>query len=301
MDVALATCRPLPEPDPDAQPLLDALGRRGIAATEVDWGEPEHDWSSATLTVLRSTWNYIGRLPEFQAWLARAGATSILLNPEPLVRWNLHKRYLLQLADRGVPTTPTVLLPRGSAASIAELRDRHGWGELVVKPAVSAGSYRTSRCPPGAGQDTLDDLLADADTLVQPYLPSVEGHGERALIWIDGELTHAVRKNPRFAADQENVSAQAVPISAAEARLARAAIAAVAPIGQPFYARVDVAPGSGGEPVLMELELIEPSLFFAQGPAGLERFVDGLAARLAGRERGLRGGDGATSAPGVTN
>jgi hypothetical protein len=109
--------------------------------------------------------------------------------------------------------------------------------------------------------------------LVQPYLDSVEGHGERALVWIDGELTHAVRKSPRFIGDAEQVSA-AVPIADEEAAVARAALA-VAPTPL-LYARIDVARDEHGAPRVMELELVEPSLFFAQGPAALARLVAAL-------------------------
>ena len=113
--------------------------------------------------------------------------------------------------------------------------------------------------------------------LVQPYLPSVEGHGERALVWIDGEFTHAVRKTPRFADGIEQVS-EALPISAAEHALGTAALAGLE--SELLYARVDVAPGADGAPVVMELEMIEPSLFLLQSPVALARLVDAVVRRL---------------------
>ena len=123
--------------------------------------------------------------------------------------------------------------------------------------------------------------------LVQAFLPAVEGHGERALVHIDGALTHAVRKQPRFAGDAESVSAAvaALPEEAALAErvLAEAGAALGLPAAPPLlYARCDVAPGPAGSPVLMELELIEPSLFLAEAPAALERLVRAIAARLSG-------------------
>jgi hypothetical protein len=120
-------------------------------------------------------------------------------------------------------------------------------------------------------------LCAERDLLIQPYLPSVEGHGERALVWIDGEFTHAVRKSPRFADGAESVS-EALPISSAERALGHAALRDVA--DQLLYARVDVALGFDGTPVLMELELIEPSLFLLQNPRALQRLVEGIRRRL---------------------
>jgi hypothetical protein len=153
---------------------------------------------------------------------------------------------------------------------------------VVVKPAVSAASFATRRFAPAAAEAAeahLAALAADRDVLVQPFLTAVEGYGERALIWIDGELTHAVRKTPRFAGEDETVSPAGVPIAAAEAALARRAVDAVG--ASLLYARIDVAPGPDGTPVLMELELVEPSLYFGQGPAGLARFVTALQRRLA--------------------
>jgi glutathione synthase/RimK-type ligase-like ATP-grasp enzyme len=282
VDVALASCTTLTEPDPDGAPLVDALARAGLVARILAWDDPTADWSRARLTVLRSTWNYPRRPADFLAWVDATARVCELWNPPAVVHWNVHKRYLLELAERGVPTVPTALVLRGSGIGLAAILAERGWQDVVVKPAVSAGSFRTRRFPPGeqeAGERFLAELSSERDALVQPYLASVEDHGERALIHVDGELTHAVRKSPRFADERESVSSGAVPILPAERELARRALAAV---GRPVrYARVDLAPGPAGEPRLMELELIEPSLFFTQGPLALERFVRACARRLA--------------------
>ena len=197
------------------------------------------------------------------------------------MRWNLHKGYLLELERRGVPVTPTELVPRGSTRTLASLLEAREWNDVVVKPAVSAASYRTIRVPHDdreRGESHLRALSADGDVLVQRYLPSVEDYGERSLIWIDGELTHSARKAPRFSDEEESIT-PVERIAPAEAELARAAVAAVGT--ELLYARVDVAPGPDGRPLLMELELIEPSLFFEHGPQALERMVSALS-RLLG-------------------
>jgi hypothetical protein len=281
LDVALASCRELPEPDPDAAPLARALAAAGIDAEVLAWDDGEANWSRARVTVLRSTWDYPSRRDAFLDWAERVSTVSRLWNPLAVVRWNTYKGYLLELEGRGVPVVPTVLLPSGTNATLREIRAERAWEDVVVKPVVSAASFRTRRFGAGrleAGETHLQELLAERDVLVQRYLPSVEDYGERALVWIDGELTHAVRKTPRFEGEDESVSTDAVPIAPAEAALARRAIDAV---GAPLlYARVDVAPGPEGEPVLMELELVEPSSFFPQCPPALERFVGGLRRRL---------------------
>jgi hypothetical protein len=283
MDIALVSCVALPEPDADMAPLAAAVRAAGLSCEVVGWDDPSVDWSRFDLTLLRATWNYPQALPEFLAWLARVDTVTRLWNPQELVRWNLHKGYLLELAARGIPVVPTELVRMGSTVSLADIMAARGWHELVVKPAVSAGSFRTIRTDQRsleAGEAHLRSLSAERDVLVQEYVPAVEGYGERALIWIDGALTHAVRKSPRFEGDAEQVS-ETMPITAAEAALAERVLAS---IDLPkLYARVDMAPGREGQPVLMEVELVEPSLFFSACPQALQRMVRALVREVKNR------------------
>lgn len=288
MDIALVSCVKLPEPDADMAPLEAAVRAAGLSCEVVGWDAPSVDWSRFRLTLLRATWNYPQNLPAFLDWLARVDPVTRLWNPRALVRWNAHKGYLLELEARGIPVVPTELVRAGSAVTLAEIIERRGWDEVVVKPAVSAGSFRTIRASAAggagcasleAGEAHLRSLAADRDVLVQQYLPAVEGYGERALIWIDGALTHAVRKSPRFEGDSEQVS-PAEGIAPAEAALAERVLASID--SPKLYGRVDVAPGPDGQPLVMELELVEPSLFFRHSPEALARLV-----RALGREVGL--------------
>ncbi|MBK7643339.1 MAG: hypothetical protein IPJ19_09840 [Planctomycetes bacterium] len=281
MHLRIATCKPLPETDLDEDLLLAALAARGIQARMAAWNDPAQDWDARVPTVIRSTWDYIHDLPRFLAWAERAEHSAPLWNPLAVVRANVHKRYLVELDARGVPTVPTALVERARACSIAALARERGWQRLMLKPAVGAGSFGARRFEAHeheSAQSHLDALLAQGDALVQPYLESVEGHGERALVWIDGEFTHAVRKSPRFADGFESVS-EALPIESDERELAEAVLAD-APTGL-LYARVDVARGPDGRPRLMELELVEPSLFLRQHPPACARLVAALARRLA--------------------
>jgi hypothetical protein len=280
VDVALASCSKLPKHDRDEAPLLGALRAAGLRAEVRAWDDPAADFASARLTLLRSTWNYAGQPQRFGDWLARTADATALWNPLPVVRWNLHKGYLLDLARAGVAVAPTHLVPRGSPERLADVAAARGWSDVVVKPAVSAGSRLTlrARADTEPGEAHLRALVDREDALVQPYLPAVESHGERALVFIDGALTHAVRKAPRWAGQTESITGPFVA-SGDEAALARAVLAA-AP-GPVLYARVDVAPGADGRPVLMELELIEPSLYFdLAGPRAVERLVDAIGRRL---------------------
>lgn len=277
--VLIATERRLPEPDPDEDLLMDALAESDLEPRLAAWDDPAVDWRAGRLTVIRSTWEYHHRRDRFVAWADRTAGQSQLWNPAPVLRWNSHKSYLLDLAGAGVPVIPTVLLRHGSTDSLAGIIAERRWPRVVVKPAVSASSYRTILADESAtdeGESHLRGILAERDALVQPYLQSVEDHGERAVIWIDGEFTHAVRKSPRFAADEESVS-EALPVSDDERLVAEKALALVK--GPLLYARVDLARDADGSPQVMELELIEPSLYLLQSPGALSRLVSAISSR----------------------
>jgi glutathione synthase/RimK-type ligase-like ATP-grasp enzyme len=280
LDVALATCVTLPEPDADLEPLLQALRAAGVSAEALAWDDPGADFASSRVTLLRSTWNYSEHPAAFLDWIDRTAARTSLWNPAEVVRWNAHKGYLLDLHARGVPVVPTHLAGRGDPARLADVMASRDWAEVVVKPAVSAGSRATIRVGQGdlaRGENHFRALVSREDVLVQPYQPSVEGHGERAIVTVERVATHAVRKSPRFLGDPESVS-EAVPIEDDERELVARALAAVShPL---LYARVDVARDSDGRPRVMELELIEPSLFFARSPRALEAYVDAVLRRL---------------------
>jgi len=271
--IGLVTCRRLPEPDADQELLLAALRARGHAAELLPWDEPAAEPAAFDLCVLRSCWNYHERPEDFRAWIERAERTTRLANPAPIVRGNLHKGYLAQLERDGVPIVPTVWLARGTAPSLARIVAERDWPDVVVKPAISAGSFRTRRFRRDeldAGEAFLGQLAAERDALVQPYVDAVEAGGERALVWIGGAFTHLVEKRPRFAGQDEQVSA-ARELSAEERRFGARALRGLEE--RLLYARVDVFRDADGELRLSELELIEPSLFLLQCPAALARFV----------------------------
>lgn len=285
VDVALATALELDEPDLDLAPLGEALAEAGLSSRVLAWDDPDADFGSAAVTVLRSTWNYPLVTREFLAWVEATAQCSALWNPPAIVRWNAHKGYLLELAGKGVPIVPTELVVRGSKPGLAKITGERGWENVVVKPAVSASSRGTlafTHAELALGEAHLARLADVGDVLVQQYLSSVEGYGERALIWIDGELTHAVRKSPRFQGDCESTSIEAVPITAAERTLAARALSAATKIvdEELLYARIDVAPGDRGAPVLMELELVEPSLYLSRSEAALDGLVRAIALRV---------------------
>jgi len=140
MKVRIATCLALPEVDVDAAPLAAALAAAGFAAEVVAWDDPLADWDTPAPTIIRSTWNYALDVTAYLAWIDRVARGSPLWNPADIVRGNVHKRYLLELAARGVAVIPTVLVERGATTDIAAVGTK-----IVIKPEVGAGSLGTRR------------------------------------------------------------------------------------------------------------------------------------------------------------
>ncbi len=279
-DVVLVTCRAMPDFDPEHAPIQEALSARGLSSEVVAWDAP-YDWAAPRACVLRSTWDYHLRREEFLAWADLISQRTRLFNPAHVVRWNTHKGYLRELERRGVPVLPTEWVSAASL-SLAQLCERRGWRELVVKPAVSAGAYRTKRF----GADQLEEaqrwlgaLSESGDVLVQPYAPQVETSAERSILWIDGALTHAAKRPPVLAAHAPPLDAiEPVDISSQEELFAHRVVAPWK--DELLYARVDYVLDDTGEPRLMELELVEPSLFLRLHPRAADQLAHGIARRL---------------------
>jgi hypothetical protein len=273
MRIALATCAVKPEEDPDEGPLLAALRRAGAACELLPWDDPAHDPGAFDLVVVRSTWNYPRDPDGFRSWIDRAASATRVLNPPAILRWNLHKRYLLELESLGVPIVPTLFVDRSARVDLRAALRARGWGDVVVKPAVSAASYLTRRFAGGEleeAEEFLRGLVAGRDAMVQPYLSSVETQPERSVMWIDGLVTHAVEKMPRLAGAHEAVSDARTVRDEERALLARALSGRAAGL---LYARADFLGDLDGRCVLSELELLEPSLFLLQHPPAIARLA----------------------------
>jgi hypothetical protein len=244
--------------------------------------------------VVRSTWDYVGRRDEYVAWAHRVERTTRLANPAAVVEWNTDKTYLGRLSSAGLPVVTTDWLEPGD-----RFRPPVS-GEYVVKPAVSAGSLDTNRYRAGE-HDALalahvTALLAAGRTvMVQPYLEAVDTAGETALLYLGDELSHAIRKAPLLTAAMPAVQGpykeETITVrepSPQERAVAEEVLDALGETGprsrsELLYARVDLVPGPDGSPVVLELELAEPSLFLqydGAGGAAAGRFARAIAAAL---------------------
>lgn len=286
--LALATCSEIAELDPEGLLLLAACREAGIETEAVVWDDPAVDWDRFRLVLIRSTWDYQDHPREFEAWTGAIGDR--LRNRPPIVAWNLSKRYLETLADWGFPVVPTSFVGPGDELRLPDA------GEFVVKPAVSAGSKDTARYLAGDTADrdrarghATDLLEAGREVIVQPFLASVETEAETAVILLGGRPSHSMRKGPLLERGQELEKGlfrmeEMTPRAATpeELELAEALIERFTrEVGAPLYARVDLLRGDDGRPMILELELTEPSLFLDHDEPALHRLIELLRAELA--------------------
>lgn len=288
--IALVSARAARDLDEDLPPLIAAFRALDRPVSVVDWDDPNVDWRAFELALLRSTWDYATRLEEFFAWLERTARLTRLVNPLPVVRWNTDKHYLADLARAGIPTVPSEFVEPGDDASraLARFRERHGAGELVVKPAIGAGSRDAQR---HRGADTAGIeahvrrlIGAGRSALMQPYLGRVDEQGETALIYFAGQFSHAIRKGALLRTgvgptDQLFAAETITPRepTADERRVGEQTLRAI-PFGTLLYARADLIRDSHDAPCVLELELTEPSVFLLHDQGSASRFAAAILA-----------------------
>ena len=299
--IALATCRNLPEWEVDDHPLWDVLRSKGVELAHPAWDDVDFKWEHCDLVIPRTTWDYQGRWPEFLAWMREVDQRTHLLNPISLMSWNLDKRYLLELK---VPQPPCHwvemrTLDQSQLDSLTEeilaLCREHQWRRAFLKPTIGASAIGTLRFNVPYEQDSasgkelkailkthLQEWVPKRSMILQPYVSEVEEQGECSLIYFGGEFSHAVRKVP-VTGDyrvQDDYGASDMPWSPPEAwrQGCDELLSQLNPM--PLYARCDFLHGPNHEPWLIELELIEPSLFFRHDHESPKRFADAILARL---------------------
>ncbi len=281
--IALVTCDRLPSLYGDEQALPSQFAAAGVDAEPVVWSDPAVVWSRYDLVVIRSTWDYFERIGEFTAWLDGVERDGVRLqNPVPLVRWNLDKRYLAELQTRGVRIAPTRFFDAGARVDLPSLMREAGWAEAIVKPAVSGGAWRTHRVPLAEAaerQRDLDDILRGSGALIQPFLEEIVRAGEWSIFFFGGAFSHAVIKRP--ATGDFRVQMQyggAHEAVTPPPSLLRAASEVLEALPTPtLYARIDGVERDGRFE-LMEVEVIEPYLFFPGSAGAIDRYIDAVAA-----------------------
>ena len=281
MKIALATAAHLPQMSDDDRILYEELVKRGFDAQPVIWNR-DADWSAFDVVVTRSIWDYHAHYPDFLAWLDRLDASgACLFNPTALERWNSDKHYMADLERRGVRITPTRVVDRGTARTLESVIAETGWQRIVVKPTVGSTGYETWQVdvPLTADDESrFADQIARMDMLVQEFVPGVKD-GERSFVFINGEYTHCVLKKAAGSEFRVHIewggTVERIQPPDEQVEWARSVVAVV---DQPWmYARVDAVTNDVGELVLMELEMLEPELFFGYNGEAVDAFIRGIA------------------------
>ncbi|MEO8809286.1 MAG: hypothetical protein ABI386_03470 [Rhodanobacter sp.] len=262
------------------------LERAGIEPVSCIWNDPAIAWSAFEAVLMRTIWDYFKYPRDFLAWLDQLDRLGVpTINDSRVLRWNSDKRYLLDLARADVAIIPTRI---AAAAGLPDLLASMPTQQVVVKPTVSGGAWQTlhGRVGDTRFMHAISALPAHLDYLVQPFLPEIVSAGEWSLLYFAGQFSHAVLKHPaegdyRVQGEHGGRTMAARPDGPTLAAASKA-LAAVVALGHemPDYARVDGVICDGGL-LLMELELLEPFLFFGDAPLAAERFARQLAARLA--------------------
>jgi glutathione synthase/RimK-type ligase-like ATP-grasp enzyme len=285
--VALVTCEAFPKLYEDDVPLVPALAALGLVGEPSVWNDPAVDWSSFDAIVIRSPWDYFERVAEFRAWLeARVAGRALLCNSGDVLTWNFDKRYLEELASAGVSVVPTVCVARGEKPDLAAMASARGWKEIVIKPSISGGGYRTHRLridDAGAYAAEVEAILRDRGLLMQPFLPEIT-EGELSLLFFDGVFSHAVRKRPKpgeyRVQFQFGGTTETGNVDSTLVEQARACVLAAPSL--PVYARVDGVI-KDKQFLLMELEVFEPLMFLSSHPEAAARFARALHTRWSRR------------------
>jgi len=283
--VCFVTCLAWPNISDSDLHVKRALEDRHVTVTGIPWNAPGQRFDGFDAVIFRSSWDYHHEPEAFLDWLARWEAAGVRFwNSPDLVRWNLSKRYLLDLEQRGVGVVPTVMVDEPAAHHLPLVLAERGWREAVVKPAIAASGHQATLVTPESVHSiaaALDEGRLRRPAIVQPFLEDIRTRGEWSLVFIDGELTHAVLKHParedfRVHRTYGGISARAVPppkvIEAGRRTLHALGIA-------PLYARVDGVDARDGF-VVMELEVHEPSLYFGAAPDAAPVFADTILRRF---------------------
>lgn len=286
--VALATYDKLPELAADDRLLARHLHASGIGADAVVWDNPRVAWGNYDAIVLRSSWDYHHKPARFRAWLdEREREEAFLWNPPVTARWNMNKHYLQELQNVGVRVAETAWIEQGSTVTVAAVLGDRAWNIAVIKPAISAsadGTWLLTAEDPLRNDLLLRDLLERGDVLVQEFLPEIQAQGEWSLCFVGSSFSHAVLKKPQAGDFRVQVQHGGTYVSMPAPRPAVAAASRILELTRMewLYARVDGIVRDG-DFLLLEVEMLEPSLFLDSCEDAPSRFARAIIERLDGR------------------
>ena len=258
-----------------------ALEKRGLQVWRTNWDNPDFDWSQTRYVIFRSTWDYFDRFPKFSKWLDQVSVQTRLINPHSIIKWNMDKHYLQDLANNGINIPPTVYIEPGDPRTLHGIIQETGWSEIILKPCVSGAARHTYRLHQGnieAHEIIFKELISLESMILQEFQDKVTSQGEMAFMLFDGKYSHAVLKRAKagdFRVHEDHGgSVHKYMASKDEIVFAKKVISVCDPV--PVYARVDAIRDNNNKLCVSELELIEPELWFRYFPQAAELFADAL-------------------------
>lgn len=259
--------------------LKTALENRGLRVIRKSWADPEFNWKSTRFACFRTTWDYFERFEKFSKWLEVASSQTTFINSIELIKWNMDKHYLSDLNNRDVHTVETLFMEKNDDRSLADISQKFKGEIFILKPAVSGTArhtYKITSDTLSAHEDIFKALIANESMLLQPFQQYVLLHGEISMIVIGGRFTHAVRKKAKDGdfrvQDDFGGTVHAYQPANEEIEFAEKAVNTCNP--RPLYARVDIIRDNNNRLAIMELELIEPELWFRRNPLAAEMLAD---------------------------
>lgn len=262
-----------------------ALENKGFKVTRKSWSDPEFDWSNTKAVLFRTTWDYFDRYAEWKEWLENTSKVTQMINPFSTIQWNMDKHYLGDLKKKGVNIPETLYLERGTQTTLADLLKETGWNDCILKPCISGAArhtYKLNQNNIREHEATFQQLIAEEAFMLQPFQKNVVEKGEVSLMVMGGQFTHAVLKvakpgDFRVQDDFGGTVHEYTP-NKEEIAFAEKAVAACSP--QPFYARVDVIRDNNNELAVIEMELIEPELWFRMKPEAADVLAKAVVDKL---------------------
>lgn len=295
IDVTILTCQKYLNPKVITtyeQNILDerklitqALEDLGLKVHCAAWDDTEYDWSQTRSVVFRTIWDYFERYDEFSAWLEIVKTKTQLVNSYDLIQWNIDKHYLEDLQDKGVAIVPTEYVDTGSYRSIAEVCLERDWQDVVIKPAIAGGAFHTHKVlefERADYEEVFENLVAERDMLIQPFVPTISSRGEASLMVFNGKFTHAILKKPKQGdyRVQDDWGGTVHPYSPTQEEITFAEDCFKACSTMPAYGRADILWGKNGDILLGELEIVEPELWIRNDPASARQFAQGVLEAL---------------------
>ncbi len=264
------------------QLVMTGLIKKGLAVKKVAWTDPNFDWKSTKYVLFRTTWDYAEKFNEFADWLMDVAFKTKLINSYDLVSWNLDKHYMQDLKMSGVHTVETRFIEPKDTRTLKQIHEQLGWEQTVLKPAISASAKNTFKLSPenvGGHEEVFSKLISDEAMMLQPFLNSILERGELSLMLIGGQFTHAVIKKAKLGdfrvQDDFGGSVEDYNPTPEEIELAVKTMEACETV--PLYARVDIANDNTGVPAVMELEIIEPEMWFRQNSDAADLLAEEVA------------------------